>query len=80
MCFSSILWLMVIDCLLVFLFGFDYLCFCREKAFSFVYFLSFHVFFHFSFPDISYFTCLHRVSAGPPIRKGTLLMLYYVYG
>ena len=24
-------------------------------------------------------TCLHQVSAGPPTRKGTLLMLYYVY-
>ena len=31
MCFSSILWLMVIDCLSVFLFDFEYLCFCSGK-------------------------------------------------
>jgi len=32
MCFSSILWLMVIDCLSVFLVDFDYLCFYRGKV------------------------------------------------
>ena len=57
MCFSSILWFMVVDCLSVFLFGFDYLSvFVGEKllllstSFSFIYssispFLIFHIFF-----------------------------------
>ena len=60
----------------------------NAKCFSFVYFLSFHVFFHFSLPDISYslvlcplfLTCPHQVSVRPPLRKGTLLMLYYING
>ena len=72
---------MVIDCLSVILSSFDYLFVFAGKSFSFVYFLLFHVFFHFSFPDIPYFSCslssffnLHQVSAQPPILKGTLLM------
>ena len=35
MCFSSALWLMVIDCLSVFLFGFDYLSAPVERKFLF---------------------------------------------
>jgi len=89
MCFSSVLWLMVIDCLPVFLLGFDCLSVFVEENFSFVYFLFIHLFFHIYFSDVPYFSCslfslfltrLHQVSAGPPlIWKGTLPMLYYIY-
>ena len=57
MCFSYILWLMVIDCLSVFLFGFDYLPVFVGEKFLFFYFVFFHLFLHFSISDISYFSC-----------------------
>jgi len=85
MCFSSILWLMVIDCLSVFLFGFEYpSVFVGEKfLFCLPPFLScIPPFLHFSFHIFLilctlFSTCLHQVSVCPHIRRGTLLMLYY---
>jgi len=52
MYFSSMLWLMVIECSSVFLFGFDYLPVFVGKCFSLVPFLFFHQFFYFSPPDV----------------------------
>ena len=57
MCFSSILWLMVVDCLSVFLFRFNCLSSFVGERFSFVYFLFFHVFFRFSPSNIPYSSC-----------------------
>jgi len=83
MCFSSVLRLMVIDCLSVVLFSFGFLCFCGGK------FSLLSTSFSLMYPSISpllifrifvfcplFLICLHQVSAGPPIQKGTLPMLY----
>jgi len=89
MCFSSILWLMVVGCLFVFLFSFDHFSVFVGGKILFCLLPFFHIFFHFSSSDIQYFSCslsyfflafLHQVSAGPPIRKGTPPMLYSIYG
>ena len=74
-------------CLPVFLFGFDYLCFCRGKAFplstSFPFMYSFIspflIFRILLFSALFFLISLHQVSAGPPIRKGTLPVLYHIY-
>ena len=83
MCFSSVLRLMVIYCLLVVLFSFGYLCSCGGKLSLLS--TSFSFMFSSIYPPLIFrifvlcplfLICLHQVSASPPIRNGTLPMLY----
>ena len=80
--FSSVLWLMVIDRLSVFLFGFDYLSVFLERKFLFflLLFFLFRYSIFFLFSVLFFLTYLHQVSVGPPIRKGILFMFYCIYG
>ena len=87
MCFSSVLWLMVIDLLSVSCLALATSVFVEENfllstSLSFMYFsISHFLIFHIFLVLCPLFlTCLHQVSAGPPILKGTLPMLYYIYG
>ena len=87
MYFPSVLWLMVIDCLSGFLFGFEYLSVLvggkfsvLSTSFSLIYspISPFLIFYLFPVLCPLFLTCVHHVSVGPPIWKGTLLMLYYI--
>jgi len=89
MYFSTILWLIVTDCLSVLFFSFDYLSIFVEENFllSLLPFLSrilpitpFLIFHIFLILCPLFLICLDQVSAGPSIRKGTLPMLYHICG
>ena len=82
MCFSSVLWSMVIDCLSIFLFSFDYLSICVEGnfLFSLLAFLRFCYSIFYLFSVLFFLTLLHQNSMGPLIRKGTLPIFYSIYG